>query len=86
MKVRDSKITVNVLFFGPVAESVGRRSERVRVQPGASASQLVSEFISARPGFNRRKLLFSVNQEYVSGDVALKDGDEVAIFAAVSGG
>jgi len=32
------------------------------------------------------KLLVAVNQEYAGDAMPLKDGDEVAIFTAVSGG
>jgi molybdopterin converting factor small subunit len=34
----------------------------------------------------RHQLLFAVNQEYASGDEPLKNGDELAVFTAVSGG
>ena len=35
---------------------------------------------------NRPNMIRAVNQEVVSADVALKDGDEVAFFPPVTGG
>jgi len=51
-----------------------------------TAAQLIDQMVLEYPALRRHKLLFSVNQEYVSDDVTLNDGDEVGIFTAVSGG
>jgi molybdopterin converting factor small subunit len=79
-------MAVRVLFFGATADIVGVRSRPLDVGANATASQVVDQLASDHPALRRHKLLFSVNQEYVSGDVTLNDGDEIGIFTAVSGG
>jgi molybdopterin converting factor small subunit len=46
----------------------------------------VQRLVGDHPGLGIRRLLFAVNEEYVSPTARLKDGDELAIFTAVSGG
>ena len=41
---------------------------------------------SEYPALKGHKLLFSINQQYANGDEIIRDGDELAIFTAVSGG
>ena len=38
------------------------------------------------PKLDNHKLLYSLNQTYAIGDEIVRDGDELAIFTAVSGG
>lgn len=80
---------VKVLFFGAIAEAVGKREIEFEV-PAELTSQSVFGIVHdayplLRKNFDKM-LLYSVNQEYSKGDVNLKDGDELAIFTAVSGG
>lgn len=77
---------IRVLFFGATAQEVGVRSKEIDLSDNAIATDLIDTVVAEHPILGRHKLLFSVDQEYVSGDVTLKDGDEVAIFTAVSGG
>ena len=76
-------MSVSVLFFGATADIVGDR----KIEASATTSaQLLENILSEYPRLASHKLLVSVNQEYVSDTVPLHDGDEVAIFTAVSGG
>ena len=52
----------------------------------AVAKDIVDRLVKEHPALSRHKLLFAVNQEYVASDTPLKNGDELAIFTAVSGG
>jgi len=79
-------MTIQVLFFGATADLADTRSKPIEIGATVTASQIVDQIGSEYPTLSRHKLLFSVNQEYVPGDVTLNDGDEVAIFTAVSGG
>jgi molybdopterin converting factor small subunit len=79
-------MSIQVLFFGAAADIAGSRNTAIETSDETTASQIVARIISDHPALRRHKLLFSLNQEYVSGDVIVKDGDEVAIFTAVSGG
>lgn len=77
---------VQVLFFGATAEETGEREIEVSLAENIQANKAFAEIVGKYPRLKSHKLLFAVNQEYASGDEIVKDGDELAIFTAVSGG
>lgn len=77
---------VSVLFFGATAEAVGQREISLAFAEGAKASDAFAEIIDKFPRLAAHKLLFAVNQEYASGGEPINEGDELAVFTAVSGG
>ena len=79
-------VSVNVLYFGAVADALDRRSESLEVAEGTSSRTAFDDLIKRHTELGNRKLLFSINQQYSSGDEVLKNGDELAVFTAVSGG
>ncbi len=79
-------MNVQILFFGATADTVGKREIILKVDNDARANQALSLIVDQNPGLAKHKLLFSINQEYARGDEILSDGDELAIFTAVSGG
>ena len=52
----------------------------------AKAADAFREIVDKFPRLANHKLLFAVNQEYANGDEIISDGDELAVFTAVSGG
>ncbi len=79
-------INVSVLFFGATAESVGEKEIKIDLEQEIKSREAFARIIEKFPQLNRHPLLFSVNQEYATGDEIIKKGDELAIFTAVSGG
>lgn len=77
---------VQVLFFGATADETGEREMEIILEQGAKAQTAFAQLLEKFPNLARHKLLFAVNQEYSNGDETIKDGDELAIFTAVSGG
>ncbi len=77
---------VRVLFFGATAALVGMRDIETTLDSGASPADILKHFTATHPDLQSHQLLIAVNEEYVSTDSELKEGDEVAIFTAVSGG
>ncbi len=81
---------VNVLFFGATADSVGEREIEISLDENSKAenvfSQILDKFPNLQKNHDQKSLHFAVNQEYANGDEIIKDGDELAIFTAVSGG
>lgn len=77
---------LNVLFFGAAADAARRRGAELELKPGSNAETAFSKIVETYPRLRDHKLLFAVNQEYTGGDALLKDGDEFAVFTAVSGG
>ncbi len=77
---------VQVLFFGATAEEVGKRKIEISLPEQAQASEVFDKIVADFPQLKRHSLLFAVNQEYASGGEMINDGDELAVFTAVSGG
>ena len=70
-----------VLFFGAVADKLGKRS--ADVQAGLSLAELVAQLGCA----DMQPLLVAVNQEQIQDmDYIVQDGDEVALMPPFSGG
>jgi molybdopterin converting factor small subunit len=79
-------MNIRVLFFGATADLAGKRFVDLGLADSVTAIQAVETVVNANPKLEHHKLLFAINQEYLPADSLLKDGDEVAIFTAVSGG
>lgn len=79
-------MSVKVLFFGATADAVGSRELEFATDENTTANSLISQLSQTHPVLAKHKLLIAVNEEYADGDTVLNDGDEVAIFTAVSGG
>jgi molybdopterin converting factor small subunit len=79
-------MNVNVLFFGQTAEIVGLREVEMPLDESTTANVAFEKIVKTYPKLGENKLLFAVNQTYANGDEIIKNGDELAIFTAVSGG
>lgn len=77
---------VQVLFFGATADETGEREISFDVRENAQADTVFGEIVEKFPRLAAHKLLFAVNQQYANGDEIINDGDELAVFTAVSGG
>ncbi len=75
-----------VLFFGATAAEVGKRGIEFDLAEQTKAAEVFDKIVADFPQLKRHSLLFAVNQEYASGGEMINDGDELAIFTAVSGG
>ncbi len=78
----------DVLFFGKMADIVGRRAEAMDV--GGEYLFTVRDRVFADALAAGRvtpaDIRMSVNRQVVTADLALKAGDEVAFFSVFSGG
>lgn len=79
-------MNIQVLFFGATADIAGRRSNEINLPAETMAKTAFDQILAEYPLLAARTLHFSVNQEFANGEEILKDGDEIAIFTAVSGG
>ena len=77
---------IQVLFFGATADETGAREISFETQENRQADAVFGEIVAKFPRLANHKLLFAVNQEYANGDEIVNDGDELAVFTAVSGG
>ena len=79
-------MSVKVLFFGATADAVGSREIELATEERSTAESLIEQLSQKHPALARHKLLIAVNEEYADPYTILNDGDEVALFTAVSGG
>jgi len=77
---------ITVLFFGATADIAGKRGEELAVAETATAERVLGEVCSRFPALAAHKLHISINQDYARPDTPVRNGDEIAIFTAVSGG
>ena len=73
---------VQVYYFATLRDQKGRSEESVELPEGCSAREAYRRLclMSALP------VAFAVNQQYVSGDVVLQEGDELALLPPLGGG
>lgn len=77
-------MTINVRFFASLREQIGTGEAQLDFQPTLTAEQVWN--ISTHDRELPANLLVAVNQEYVSLNESIQDGDEVAFFPPVTGG
>lgn len=81
-----SQINIRFLFFGLCRDLVGSGRMEMTVNNPSTVADVLSMLRKLYPNLARPNLLSAVNEKYVDDWTTLKDGDEVAIFTAVSGG
>ncbi len=82
------EITVRVLCFAAAREVVGAGEFAWTVPSGATVAVLRDGLFARHPALaaHARSLRFAVNGEYARDDLALGEGDEVAVIPPVAGG
>lgn len=75
-----------VLFFGATASIANKREISFPVENGLTTAGVLNAIVSQIPDLASHKLHISLNQEYSDGGELVRDGDELGIFTAVSGG
>jgi MoaD family protein len=91
MEIRRSGVQVmkvKVKLFASFREIVGKKEEEIEIQEGTTVQRLLDTYIERFPNMARFKdhIILSVNREYGSAGLELKDGDEVSFLPPVSGG
>ena len=77
---------IKLLFFGSTA-AVTKMREYELPFPGPMTALQVLDLVSIMfPGLGSLRLQIAINQQHASYDDTVRDGDELAIFSAVSGG
>ena len=79
-------MSLKVLFFGATADTVGSRELEMSIDEKATAKSIIGQLSQQHPTLAKHKLLIALNEEYADPDTILNDGDELALFTAVSGG
>ncbi len=77
-------MSIKVKFFAGMRDDAGISGGEVEFVEGISSNDIWSQL--AKDVEFPESVMIAVNMEYVSGEPALKDGDEVAFFPPVTGG
>lgn len=79
-------IGIDLLFFGATADISGVRRVKRTISSEMKVSKMLEKLVDEYPKLSTLNMLVSINQEYSTGNEIIHDGDELAIFTAVSGG
>lgn len=79
-------MSIRVLFFGSTVAETGKRQIEIDLVDESKTREILDQLLADYPKLTGHHLLFAVNQEYATGNEIVHDGDELAIFTAVSGG
>jgi molybdopterin synthase sulfur carrier subunit len=77
-------MTINVRFFASLREQLGSGETELDFQPALTVKDVWN--LSTHQRSLPANVLVAVNQEYVSFNESVHDGDEVAFFPPVTGG
>ncbi|MEY2414385.1 MAG: MoaE-MoaD fusion protein [Acidobacteriaceae bacterium] len=86
--VKTRTIQIEVLFFGMLKDLIGKESDALTLNEGATVNSVIKHYQQQTPRLTGLvpSLAVSVNQEYAGSTTTLHDGDEVALLPPVSGG
>jgi MoaE-MoaD fusion protein len=81
-------VKIRVRLFASFREAAGSGTLSWDAPEHSTVADVVAALRDAYPGLGpaAEKALLAVNQEYVGGDLKLRDGDELALIPPVSGG
>jgi molybdopterin converting factor small subunit len=82
----DSTITVSVGYFAVLRDDRGLGAEYVETQAGTVLDLYLELKQKHRLRLNPNQLKFAVNDHFVPGGNALRDGDNVVFIPPVAGG
>ena len=77
-------MSIKVKFFASMRDDAGISGGEVEFVEGISSNDIWSQL--AKDVEFPESVMIAVNMEYISGEPALKDGDEVSFFPPVTGG
>jgi MoaD family protein len=77
-----------VRYFALFRDITGTDQDSLVIDDGSTVSELLETIRKKYPDMEKTKrdVLVSVNRNFATHELKLKDGDEVAIFPPVSGG
>jgi len=81
-------LKINVLLFASLKDITGKGQLEIEVEENCSVEILSKKLYELYPKVESfdSSVRIALNQEFVEGDIELKDGDEVAYLPPVSGG
>lgn len=86
--MKTDKMLVKVLFFGMLRDLVGHSEQELEIADDACLKTVFDHYALLHPQLREMSssILLAHNQKFATPDIALSDGDEVALMPPVSGG
>ena len=84
----EERVTFHVLLFSVLKQRVGKTMVTIAAPEGVKGGELLDLLSKQYPVVApyRSVIRLAINQEYVSEDVVVYPGDEIALITPVSGG
>ena len=81
-------MTVTVLYFASLSDLMGTGQQTLDLPRGSTVAQLLEALEQTTPGLRayERRYRVAQNQEFVTLDVEVQEGAEIALIPPVSGG
>ena len=84
-------MTVKIVFFASLREKLGVNSVDLPISDSSSVSSLISQLADQHSAewlaiLTAKNIRIAVNQNIITDDIGVIDGDEVAFFPPVTGG
>ena len=79
-------ITLDIHYFGMVAEETGKEREELQIEIGTTANELKALLNEHYPGLLRFPYRIAVNQNLVDDSYAIRTSSEIALLPAFAGG
>ena len=79
-------MTIQLLLFASYRDQVGQRELRLELPRSISVRGVADKLQTDYPDLSLKGALCALNEQYVSPDQEVKDGDTLAFFPPVSGG
>ena len=79
---------VNIRLFAALREVLGRGEVTLNVSEGATVGELQGQLMREYPAVEAflATLVWAVNEDYVSAEHRVREGDEIALIPPISGG
>lgn len=75
---------VKVLFFGILTEIIGK--DEYEFNNVSDINSLMIELVKLFPNIKEKKILIALNSKVIKGNLALSNGDEIALLPPFAGG
>jgi len=76
--------TINIKYFGEIAEKTGKSSEAIAIEKLNTTSIL--KFLKQQYAIADKGIQIAINQELVTEEIAVLESDEIAILSPFAGG
>ena len=79
-------MTINIQYFGQLAEITGQSSQRITMENATSLGDCLEELKQRYPAMQSVAISTARNNETAESETILSDGDQIDLFPPFAGG